>query len=72
MKKEEAITFFGNKKKLATALGISQAAISQWGESVPPLRAYQLELLTRGKLKAADLSLTGKEIECSYVQELQD
>ncbi|MAX33695.1 MAG: Cro/Cl family transcriptional regulator [Halomonadaceae bacterium] len=53
MKTADAIQYFGGKKKdLAKALGLSPSAITQWGDSVPPLRQYELERITGGKLKA--------------------
>ncbi|WP_088211118.1 Cro/CI family transcriptional regulator [Shewanella sp. Shew256] len=52
MKKAAAIDHFGSQVKLAAAIGVSQAAISKWPDDVPELRAYQIELLTEGKLKA--------------------
>ncbi len=63
MKKTEAVAFFGSKKGLAIALSISQAAISQWGEEIPPLRAYQLEQLTKGKLKADSSLPDSRELQ---------
>ncbi len=54
MKKADAIKHFGSIKKLAQALRIHPAAISQWGEDVPEGRAYQLEVITHGALKAND------------------
>lgn len=55
MKMTEAIAHFGTKKKLAQALGISPSAVTMWGESIPELRQYQIERLTRGKLaRSAD------------------
>jgi DNA-binding transcriptional regulator YdaS (Cro superfamily) len=53
MKKDTAIAYFGNRVKLAAALKIHPAAISQWGDNIPGLRAFQLEKLTKGKLKAS-------------------
>lgn len=48
MTKDEAIKAFGSQAKLAEALGLSRAAVSLWGETVPPLRAYQIrEILDR-------------------------
>ncbi|HCF5494928.1 TPA: Cro/Cl family transcriptional regulator [Pseudomonas aeruginosa] len=47
----EAINHFGGKSKLAAALGISYAAVQQWGEEIPLLRQYEIEKLTRGALK---------------------
>ena len=49
MKTTEAIHLFGGTcQSLANVLGISRAAVSQWGENVPPLREYQLrEMIER-------------------------
>ncbi|HHQ4686169.1 TPA: Cro/CI family transcriptional regulator [Aeromonas veronii] len=52
MKKQDAIEHFGGANKLALALGCRPQAISQWGETIPKGRAYQIEVLTGGKLKA--------------------
>jgi DNA-binding transcriptional regulator YdaS (Cro superfamily) len=57
MKKAAAIGHFGSQAKLAAAIGVSQAAISKWPDDVPELRAYQIELLTGGELKATALQL---------------
>ena len=43
MEKSTAIKLAGNQTKLAAILGISQAAIAQWGEDVPLMRLYQLK-----------------------------
>ena len=54
MKTQQAIDTFGSIAKLARALGISTAAIYQWGEDVPPLRAYQIrEIADREKADQA-------------------
>lgn len=45
MKKETAIKAFGSPAALARALGISPAAVYQWGEDVPRLRVYELREL---------------------------
>ncbi|AMQ44837.1 hypothetical protein AMS64_22015 [Aeromonas veronii] len=51
MKKQDAIDRFGSVRALAAALGCSTQAISQWGEDVPPLRAFQLKEMTGGNQK---------------------
>lgn len=51
MKTKDAISHFGNKLKLSKALNVSKSAISQWGDDVPELRAYQIERLTDSALK---------------------
>lgn len=53
MKTTEAAAFFGSKKKLADALLINPSAVTQWGELVPESRQYQIQVLTKGKLKAS-------------------
>lgn len=42
MKTSEAINLFGNVANLARALDISVQAVYQWGDTVPPLRAFQI------------------------------
>ena len=51
MKTKDAAKHFGSKTKLAAALGITPSAVTMWGEDVPELRQYQIEQLTKGKLK---------------------
>lgn len=53
MNTTEAIKHFGSKTKLAAALGIYPSAVTQWGEEVPTARQYQIQVLTKGKLKAS-------------------
>ena len=48
----EAIKYYGGKKGLARALDIWPHAIGRWGDYPPKTRQYQLEVLTRGDLKA--------------------
>jgi DNA-binding transcriptional regulator YdaS (Cro superfamily) len=49
MRKEDVITYFGNPTKVAEALGISPAAVYQWGELIPESRAARLERITCGE-----------------------
>lgn len=47
MTKHEAIALFdGSVRKLAEALGITEQAVHQWGETVPELRVYQIREIT--------------------------
>lgn len=50
---QDAVKFYKGKSKLAAALKISPAAVSQWGQRVPILRQFELQALTGGKLKVA-------------------
>ncbi|QRY79657.1 Cro/Cl family transcriptional regulator [Pseudomonas sp. PDNC002] len=52
MTKKQAIQHFGSISKLAKALKVSYEAVRQW-EEVPELRQYQLELITKGVLRAS-------------------
>lgn len=52
MTTKEASTHYGSQLALARALGIWPTAVSQWGESPPQLRQYQIQCITEGKLKA--------------------
>lgn len=56
MKKEDAISYFGSAAELARSLNISEPAVSRWGDTIPKGRAYQIEVLTGGKLKAAPVT----------------
>ena len=54
MKTADAIAAFGGVNKLAAALKIWPQSIYQWGEYVPESRQYQIQVLTKGKLKASE------------------
>lgn len=45
MKTEKAIELAGTPKALADLLGITQSAVSQWGEDIPEPREWQLKVL---------------------------
>lgn len=61
MKKHEAIKHYGGVVHLAAALGIKPQSVSQWGEDIPQGRAYQIELLTGGALKADPAAPSGQQ-----------
>lgn len=52
MKKQDVISYFGNQEKTAIALGVKQASVSRWSEEVPLRRAFEIERITNGALKA--------------------
>lgn len=58
MKKASAIAHFGSAAELARELGITEAAVSKWGEIIPQGRAYQIQVMTGGKLKADTIKPT--------------
>lgn len=47
----QLIDYYDGIVHLADALGITMSAISQW-RTIPKHRAYQIEVLTKGKFKA--------------------
>lgn len=52
MKKIDVINFFGTQEKTAAALGLKQASVSRWDEDIPVRRAFEIEHITNGALKA--------------------
>jgi len=53
MKTQDAIDYYGGRDALARALGLDRTATYHWGDEVPELRQYQLQVLTEGGLKAS-------------------
>jgi len=51
MYKKHVIDHFGTQRAIAKALGISDAAVSQWKEVIPEKDAYRLQVVTEGALK---------------------
>lgn len=45
METKKAIELAGSMKSLAEILGITVSAISQWGETIPQMRVWQLRVL---------------------------
>lgn len=61
MKKSDVLSYFGGVDKTAKALGITHVAVSKWGETIPQGRAYQIEVMTGGKLKADPITPRAEE-----------
>jgi len=53
MTTEQAVAHFGGVKKLADALGISRAAVYQWGAHPPLDRQCQIEIVSGAAIRAA-------------------
>ncbi|HAS8353580.1 TPA: hypothetical protein I7721_21105 [Vibrio vulnificus] len=58
MYKSSVVDFYVSQRKVACALGVSDQAVSQWGEIIPERVALKLERITNGALKY-DPSLYG-------------
>jgi transcriptional repressor of cell division inhibition gene dicB len=50
MTTEQAIAFFGDRKKMAKALDIGLHGTYRWGDHPPMLRQFQMERLSDGAL----------------------
>lgn len=53
MTPQQVIEYYDTQEKAAKALDVTQQAIARWvaSGSVPELRQYQIEKITKGKLK---------------------
>lgn len=51
MLKTSVIRHFGDQAQTARALGITIGAVSQWPKVIPRGSAYQVEVVTGGKLR---------------------
>lgn len=50
MLKSKVLAYFKTNVAVAEALGISDAAVSQWDELIPPASAHELSKKTNGQL----------------------
>jgi len=50
MRKVDALKVFESNRKIAETLGISDAAVSQWGPIIPPMAAHELAKRSNGRL----------------------
>lgn len=49
----EAIEHFGSKKGIADALDVNKSTVTNWGEKIPIGRQFEIQVITKGKLKAS-------------------
>ncbi len=61
MNKSDVLSYFGGVAATAKALGISHVAVSKWGNTIPQGRAYQIEVVTGGALKADPATPSGQQ-----------
>lgn len=54
MTPDDLLKFFGTKAEIARALGPEPASVGEWfkNNSVPELRQYQVELVSKGRLRS--------------------
>lgn len=51
MYKKDVLVHFEKMNEVAKVLGISVAAVSQWGDIIPEKNAYRLQAITNQALK---------------------
>lgn len=54
MYKTDVVAFFGNQKKTAVALNITEAAVCMWGEVVPSSRQDHVRLAMQEEQRRRD------------------
>ena len=60
MTRTQALAYFGGTHEaLAQALKISRPAVTQWGETIPEVRQYQIRAITEGQLELDANLLSG-------------
>lgn len=69
MKKLDAIAYFKSASKLAKALGISRMSVSKWAEEIPQRRAFEIERITSGVLKADFTPVSHKSAQTHRVSQ---
>lgn len=54
MKFHEVLKLFGTQTNMAKQLDVTRQATTEWKrtDNIPRMRQYQIELLTKGKLRA--------------------
>ncbi|HFK7184583.1 TPA: Cro/CI family transcriptional regulator [Serratia odorifera] len=50
MLKEKVVKHYGSQRAISAALGVSDSAVSQWGEVIPERVALKLSRITGGAL----------------------
>lgn len=61
MNYDQSIKFFGTQSEMARALGVEPPSVCEWKNGIPITRQYQIELATKGKLKADIPALRTKQ-----------
>jgi transcriptional repressor of cell division inhibition gene dicB len=51
MRKADAIKHYTTEQGVANALGITRQAVSKWPDVIPPQRAIELEMISKGALR---------------------
>lgn len=62
MKTADAISHFGTASALAKSLNISKQSVSKWDADIPQRRAFEIERITKGALKAEFIAPTSETL----------
>jgi hypothetical protein len=54
MTTDEAIAYFGSRKKMSERLNIWPHGTYRWGDHPPRLRQFEIERISKGELKVED------------------
>lgn len=54
MTTDEAIAFFGSRKKMSERLNIWPHGTYRWGDHPPRLRQFEIERISKGELKVEE------------------
>lgn len=59
---DEIIDYFGTQEALACFLNVDRVAVTLWKTRgvIPPGRAYEIEVKTKGRFKAEDIIRSNK------------
>lgn len=71
IKTTKAIELAGSSRELAELLGVTQSAVSQWGEELPKARVWQLMTLRPSWCTQPELSPTPAQGEAQPTTEGQ-
>jgi len=47
LSKQSVVKMFGSQAKLAKALGITRAAVAQWGDIIPEMQAMRIRFVLK-------------------------
>lgn len=57
---EDICQHFGGRAKLARLLGITTQAVHQWGDSIPPWAAIEIERISEGRFRTPQMVIKKK------------
>lgn len=65
---QDIVDHFGGIPAMAERLGILPQAIYQWDSQIPPGRAFEIQVITKGKLKADQMPVRQRHQKAAGAQ----